>query len=120
MYRRHFAEKIIKKHQDIKEIQTETEDVFYLFEELREEVESSNSQIETIEDYIQTCKEEVKTTEEINCENTIQIKSDQKTKLIISTILGVGVGSLFFIYNPYVAIGTSIGGGMIGIISNYF
>ena len=119
MLRKEYQEKYILKHRKIKEIEEETKNIFYLFEELQKEVDLQDEKINTIEETINTVNEEVKIVE-----NDIKdIKeSNESSKLFnySTAFLGAGLGSLTLLYNPYLCIGTIIAGGIFGYYSGSY
>ena len=117
MLRQEYQEKFVKKQKNIKYLNDEIKEVFYLFEELEEEVKKSQTGINTIEDNIETIKEELNETEE-----SVNIAKIEKERNIISlyTILGGGFGSFIIAYNPYFGIGGIVGGMFIGSVIGYF
>jgi t-SNARE complex subunit (syntaxin) len=121
MLRQQYQEKFVKKQKNIKSLNDEIKEVFYLFEELEEEVKKSQTGINTIEDNIEdnieTIKEELNETEE-----SVNIAKIEKERNIISlyTILGGGFGSFIIAYNPYFGIGGIVGGMFIGSVIGYF
>lgn len=117
MLRQQYQEKFVKKQKNIKTLNDEIKEVFYLFEELEEEVKKYQTGINTIEDNIETIKEEVNETEE-----SVNISKNQEERNIISlyTILGGGLGSFIIAYNPYFGIGGIVGGMFLGSVIEYF
>lgn len=120
MLRKQYQEKFFKKQNHIKSLNEEIKEVFYLFEELEEEVKKSQTNINTIEDNIETIKEQVNDIEETV--NIVQNEEERNKKLNISLymILGGGLGSFIIAYNPYVGIGGIVGGMFVGSVIGYF
>lgn len=120
MLRQQYQEKFFKKQKHIKSLNEEIKEVFYLFEELEEEVKKSQTSINTIEDNIETIKEQVNDIEETV--NIVQNEEERNKKLNISLymILGGGLGSFIIAYNPYVGIGGIVGGMFVGSVIGYF
>jgi len=120
MLRKQYQEKFFKKQKHIKSLNEEIKEVFYLFEELEEEVKKSQTNINTIEDNIETIKEQVNDIEETV--NIVQNEEERNKKLNISLymILGGGLGSFIIAYNPYVGIGGIVGGMFVGSVIGYF
>ena len=120
MLRQQYQEKFVKKQKHIKSLNEEIKEVFYLFEELEEEVKKSQSTINTIEDNIETIKEQVNETEE---SVKIAEKEEERNKnfnISLYMILGGGLGSFIIAYNPYVGIGGIVGGMFVGTVIGYF
>lgn len=102
--------KRIKIKEEIEAIEEELKDVFYLFEELKNENIKQSSSFTHISDIIENSKNEISESEnQVN-----QSKEEQDKYSYISSVtgglIGAGLGSLVFIYSPYIAIGTTIGG----------
>ena len=82
-----------------------------MFTDLHDMVKEQGQQLDTLEDSIITTKSDVsKAHKEIVVASTF---SNSLTS-IRSSIIGVGVGSLVYLYNPYLAIGSMLVGGYIG------
>ena len=118
MIRRKYQEKYIlnsQRNKKILEIGEETKEVFWLFEELKDEILNQQQSIQTIEDNIEENKHLIEDTEEKIKES--KSLSDKLHKLYYA-IIGGGLGSIAFIYNPYVG-GSALAGGLIigGILS---
>lgn len=120
MLRQQYQEKFVKKQKNIKSLNDEIKEVFYLFEELEKEVKKSQIGINTIEDNIETIKEELNETEE--SVNIAKIEKERNFNSFISlyTILGGGIGSFIIAYNPYFGIGGIVGGMFVGSVIGYF
>ena len=120
MLRQQYQEKFLKKQKYINSLNDEIKEVFYLFEELEEEVKKSQTSINTIEDNIETIKEQVNDIEETV--NIAQSEEEKNKKFNISlyVMLGGGLGSFIIAYNPYVGIGGILGGMIVGSVIGYF
>jgi len=90
--RQEYQEKYVK----IKEIKTEIDDVFWLFEELKEEVNNQSSELNTIEDNV----------------DKIQSIITESETTITQTSENIS-------YNNYISIGSVIVGALI-LFSKYF
>ncbi len=121
MLRKKYQEKYIltkdSKTENIQEIEKEVESLFYLFEELREETDKQDKVVNTISEYITTLNEEIKVSE-----NDVKDSKDiiDRFKEIKFAVAGMTLGSLVIIYNPYIAIGSILGGGVLGYIIKYY
>lgn len=120
MMRKQYQEKYIlnakNRQKKISEIGEETKEMFWLFEELKEEVLNQENKLQTIEDNIEESKIKVETSENIIVES--ESVSNKLHKLYYA-IIGGGFGSLAFIYNPYIGLGALTGGIVIGSVLSY-
>lgn len=121
MLRKQYQEKYIINYKDrsekITEIGEETKEMFWLFEELKEQVMRQEKELQSIDDKIQESKDNSKQTE-----NTIIETENIANKLnkLYYALIGGGFGSLAFIYNPYIGAGALTGGIIIGSLLSYF
>ena len=117
MIRRQYQEKFLKKELDkleqIKHMEKEIDDVFYLFEELYETVKINEKEINIIEDTINQTKKDTIETEDTMIENEKRINELEYINNYVRYALVGGLGSLGFIFNTYVGIGTVLGGCML-------
>ncbi|NDB60087.1 hypothetical protein EB001_16800 [bacterium] len=83
-----------------------------MFSDLHDMVKEHGEQLDTLEDSIIATKSDVS-----NAHKEIVVASTFSNALtsIRTGIIGVGIGSLVYIYNPYLAIGSMIVGGYIGL-----
>lgn len=110
--RKQYQEKFVKAEK-IKEIETESKEIFYLFEDLYNDIKQQDKELETIEETINKSVEKIKQTN-IEITEIEEITESGYVKQFTGMILGGSIGSLVFLYNPYVAIGTVIGGVIVG------
>ena len=121
MIRRKYQEKYIlnsQRNKKILEIGEETKEVFWLFEELKDEILNQQQSIQSIQENIEETKQFIENTEE-NIEEIRDSKSlSDKLHKLYYAIIGGGLGSIAFIYNPYIG-GCALAGGLIigGILS---
>lgn len=130
MFRQKYQEKFIipyinrtqnlsKRQEEIEKIEDEMKDIFYLFEELKNENIRQSETVTVLSDLLEQTKNEINSTEnnitEAKVENDLYIY----TKSIKSGLIGAGLGSLLFIYSPYIAIGTTVGGFITGYTLPY-
>jgi len=117
MIRRQYQEKFLKKELDkleqIKHMEKEIDDVFYLFEELYETVKINEKEINIIEDTNNQTKKDTIETEDTMIENEKRINELEYINNYVRYALVGGLGSLGFIFNTYVGIGTVLGGCML-------
>jgi len=115
-----FRKDFIYKREKIKEIEQESAEVFSLFEDIIAEVKAQEKQLSTIEENIE---ESISTIKETSQE-IAQVEEQKHTTLykkIIGVVIGGGIGSIVVLYNPYVAIGTIVGGTIAGsLLSKWF
>ena len=116
MLRKEYQEKYILKNKKIKEIEAETKEVFFLFEELKENIDNQSEKVKTIEEIIDKVREDVKLTEPV----ILEAKENSKFLNYSTAFLGAGLGSLTLLYNPYLCIGTIIAGGIFGYFSGSY
>ena len=120
MLRKQYQEKYIINAKDrnkkILEIGEETKEMFWLFEELKEEVIKQEKELQSIDDKIQESKDNSQ-----QSENTIVETENIANKLnkLYYALIGGGFGSLAFIYNPYIGVGALTGGVIIGSLLSY-
>lgn len=117
MLRQQYQEKFINKKK-IKNINDEIKEIFYLFEDLEEEVKKSQIKIDTIEDNIEEITEEVNETEE-EVDKSKQ-ETNKNYNISLYMILGGGLGSFIIAYNPYIGLGGIVGGMFVGSVIGYF
>jgi hypothetical protein len=104
---------------EVKSLEEEIKDVFYLFEELYEDINNQNKSIQTIDDKIQKTKDEVFLAEEkVDVSNDMS-NTIKKLEIPYYMFIGGGLGSLAIIYNPYVGISSIVGGMFLGSIVGY-
>lgn len=118
MLRQKYQERFIKTKK-VKRLEEEIKDVFYLFEELYEDINNQSKTLQTIEDKIQNSKEEILIAEdkvEVSNETNNKIK---KFEVPYYMFIGGGIGSLAIIYNPYIGISSIVGGMFLGSILGY-
>ena len=123
--RKQYQEKIFKTHleklerlEKIQKIEEESSELFYLFEELYEEIKLQDKLINTIDDSIKTSEQQINTSDNDIKESEKSNKFPHFTK-ISGIFIGSGLGGIALLYNPYVAIGTIIGGAVVGGIVQY-
>lgn len=113
-YQEKYLQNIIRREDEIKSLNDEVKEVCSLFEELDNEINEQKKELITVADIIEENKQK---TQEIS-NNLLDANRFQQTinkyKLITGTIIGASIGSIMYIYNPYIAIGTIIGGGFSG------
>jgi len=82
-----------------------------MFTDLHDMVKQQGEQLDTLEDSIIATKSDVS-----NAHKEIVIASTYSNSLtsIRSGVVGAGLGALFYLYNPHIAIGTIIIGGYLG------
>lgn len=114
MLRQQYQEKYVKSKK-IKKVKQEIDEVFYLFEELYEEVKNQDKKIQTIEDTIEKTKETTNITEE----EIKEADREEKSVSYLYMMLGGGLGSFATIYNPYIGIGSIVGGMVLGGVFSY-
>ena len=114
MLRQQYQEKYVKSKK-IKKVKQEIDEVFYLFEELYDEVKKQDKNIQTIEDTIENTKE----TTSISEEEIKEAEHEQKSVSYLYMLLGGGLGSFATIYNPYIGIGSIVGGMVLGGVFSY-
>jgi hypothetical protein len=127
--RKQYQEKIFKTHleklerlEKIQKIEEESSELFYLFEELYEEIKSQDKLINTIEESIKSAEHQINTSDnDISDSEKInkRVTTFQNFKKVSGIFIGSGLGGIVFLYNPYVAIGTIIGGAVVGGIVQY-
>lgn len=99
---------------DFKEIEDEFSLISELFTELNREVINKQKSIDVIDDYINTTKNNVEVSETIELQEANKEEFNKYKSKLASSLVGAGLGSLVAIYNPYVAIGGVIVGGLTG------
>ena len=114
MLRQQYQEKYVKSKK-IKKVKKEIDEVFYLFEDLYEEVKNQDKQIQTIEDTIEKTKENAFATEE----EIKEVESQSTNLSYYYMLVGGGLGSFATIYNPYIGIGSILGGMVLGGVISY-
>ena len=112
MLRQKYQEQFFRSAQ-IKDIQTDTQELFYLFEDIMEEVKQQERKLSTIEESIEESVDNINNTE-IQINELKELKNNNLLKNIYGAIIGGGIGSIVVMYNPYIAIGTIIGGTIMG------
>lgn len=100
-----------KRKEEIEKLEKEVEDVFYLFEELREDIKKDEENLNLISEAIIEDKKEIE-----NSKKEIEVVHQHYLKTISKTLVGGGIGSLMFIYNPFLGIGTTVA----GLAAGYF
>jgi len=109
MIRRQYQEKFLKKELDkleqIKHMEKEIDDVFYLFEELYETVKINEKEINIIEDTINQTKKDTIETEDTMIENEKRINELEYINNYVRYALVGGLGSLGFIFNTWEELG---------------
>lgn len=101
---------IVKLEQDIS-------DVFFLFEELRQNVETQIPNISQLEESIISSKEIVQNIEEnILPQETIT----EKLRHFYYAFVGGSMASIVLLYNPYIGIGAISTGLIAGSLFSYF
>jgi len=114
MLRQQYQEKYVKSKK-IKKMKQEIDEVFYLFEELYEEVKNQEKDIQTIQDTVEKTKELTN-----NTEDEIKEAETQSTNMsYYYMLMGGGLGSFVTIYNPYIGIGSIVGGMVLGGVISY-
>jgi t-SNARE complex subunit (syntaxin) len=112
MLRQKYQEQFFRSAK-IHEIQKDTQEIFYLFEEIMEEVKQQERKLATIEESIEESVDNT-TIGEIQINESKELKENNILKNIYGAIIGGGIGSIIIIYNPYIAIGAIIGGTIMG------
>jgi hypothetical protein len=108
-----FKQDMSYRREKIKAIEEESAEVFSLFEDIIAEVKEQERKLSTIEENIE---ESVSTIKETSQE-IAKVEQQQNTSLykhFMGVVIGGGLGSIVVLYNPYVAIGTIIGGTIAG------
>ncbi len=108
-----FKQDMSCRREKIKAIEEESAEVFSLFEDIIAEVKEQERKLSTIEENIE---ESVSTIKETSQE-IVQVEQQQNISLykhFMGVVIGGGLGSIVVLYNPYVAIGTIIGGTIAG------
>jgi t-SNARE complex subunit (syntaxin) len=83
-----------------------------MFTDLQDMVKEQGEKLDSLEDSIVTTKSDVSTA---NKEIVVANHFSRGLATIRSGIIGIGVGSLVYLYNPYLAIGSMLVGGYIGL-----
>jgi len=116
MLRRQYQEKFLKKElekaEKLKHIEKEIDEVFYLFEELYQTVQASEKDVNIIQDNIEQTKSKVLETEKEIIRSKEQLVELENNYSYLRYILAGGIGSVGFVFNTYIGIGTVIGGCM--------
>jgi len=119
MLRRQYQEKFLKKElekaekaEKLKHIEKEVDEVFYLFEELYQTVQASEKDVNIIQDNIEQTKTKVNQTEKEIIQSQEQMIEIENNYNYLRYILAGGIGSVGFVFNTYVGIGSIIGGCM--------
>jgi hypothetical protein len=82
-----------------------------MFTDLHDIVKQHGEQLDTLEDSIIATKSDV----ELAHKDIVSAKSFSSSFNSIRTgVVGAGLGALFYLYNPHIAIGTIIIGGYLG------
>lgn len=104
-------------------LEKEIADIYYLYEEIRSLVKDQDDNLELIDDFISNSQEDLQITEEeLNISENIT--PDWKRYYLI--LSGAGIGSLFYLYSPYLILPSIIGGSLLGdslskyLNKNYF
>ena len=117
MLRRQYQEKFLKKElekaEKIKSMEKEIDEVFYLFEELYDTTKLSEKEINIIEDNIKQTKKDIVETEDVIIESNNNFKELENINTYVRYALAGGIGSLGFVFNTYIGIGTVVGGCML-------
>ena len=125
--RKQYQEKIFKTHleklerlEKIQKIEEESSELFYLFEELYEEIKLQDNLVNTIEESIKSTEHQINTSDtDISDSEKINKWAIPNFTKVSGIFIGSGLGGIVFLYNPYVAIGTIIGGAVVGGIVQY-
>ena len=121
MLRKQYQEKFFKTEQnnyEIREIENEFSLVSELFTELNNEIFNQQKQVDLIEDYVNESKESLINDSEKEIID-VNEKYFKKFNKYTFSFVGAGLGSLIAIYNPDIAIGSVLTGGIAGwLISN--
>lgn len=113
MWRRQYQEKYILKNYKIKEIEDEFNVISELFTELNNEITNTQQNLNVLEDHIEKVRLETQTAvTELENANEQQYNSFKYN--ISGSLLGMSLGSIVYLYNPYIAIGSIISGGITG------
>ena len=83
-----------------------------MFTDLNNMVKDQGQKLDSLEDSIVTTKSDVSTAHK---EIIVANHFSRGLASIRSSIIGIGVGSLVYLYNPYLAIGSMLVGGYIGL-----
>jgi t-SNARE complex subunit (syntaxin) len=82
-----------------------------MFNDLHDIVKQQGHQIDTLEDSIVTTKSDV----ELAHKDIVSAKGFSSSfNSIRNSAIGVGLGSLVYLYNPYLAVGSIVLGGYLG------
>lgn len=100
-----------KENEEILEIEKEISLLTTMFLEIKKEV--LKSELDDVSNYIKNIKENVDNSNQdiIDINNEI---NNSKTNSTYFTLVGVGIGSIIYFYNPLLSIGSSILGGFLG------
>lgn len=112
MKRREYQEKYMKNllvQDKYKELETKIEDTIYLFEEVKNIIDTQNQDIKIIEDTIENVKEKIFISDQILTESNFLKIINYK-----GIFIGAGLGSFVIFYNPYLAVGSILFGCWIG------
>jgi L-lactate utilization protein LutB len=120
MNRQKYQEKYIKRNEEIKSLEEDVKDVFYLFEEIKEINEKFGTSVQQLSDLIEDTKKEVVKSEVEVIKAKEEDDSNTYIRSVVSGVVGAGLGSLLFVYSPLIGIGTTVGGFIGGYSIPYF
>lgn len=83
-----------------------------MFTDLNDMIKDQGQKLDSLEDSIITTKSDVSAAHK---EIVVANHFSRGLASIRSSIIGIGVGSLVYLYNPYLAIGSMLVGGYIGL-----
>lgn len=106
------------KKTEIVNLQEDISDVFFLFEELKQHIDTQNPNICNLEENIITSKQMVETIEKniLPKENL----TDKLRHFFYYAFIGGSLASVVLLYNPYVGIGAISTGFITGSLISYF
>ena len=104
-------ESTIKQTELVENLEKEVVLLNTMFKDLDHIVKQQGEQLNTLEDSIITSKEDV-----FIANKDIVLANGFSSSLTSfkASIIGVGLGSIIYVYNPYLAIGSMILGGYVG------
>jgi t-SNARE complex subunit (syntaxin) len=124
MIRRQYQERFLKKELDkleqIKHVEKEIDDVFYLFEELYQTTNNSQKNIDTIEETITSTKQEITITNTLIDEAKYEEDIGLRYKYLACILAGEAVIGVGFVCSSYVGFGTFIGGCVVATLSTVY
>ena len=113
-YQEKFMKKELAKHENIKNIEKEIDEVFYLFEELYQTTSSSQKSLNTIEENIVQTSQNIQDSTDELYEATKEQETYNNYKYFTYMLVGGGLGTVGLAFNTYIGIGSVVGGCMLG------